>query len=103
MQTIAQQLREDYLEPKNNSLYNRSMINKIKLLIALLLVSTVCCYGYIDPGTGSYVVQIVIAAAAGAAFGIKLFWKRIKAFLGRNHPLPGKTLKKEDEAPPNQE
>jgi len=79
------------------------MINKIKLLIALLLVSTVCCYGYIDPGTGSYVVQIIIATAAGAAFGLKLFWKKIKAFLGGHHPHPGKTIKKEDTAPSNQE
>jgi len=37
--------------------------------------------GYIDPGTGSYVLQIAIAFALGLAFSIKVFWKKIAAFL----------------------
>ena len=37
--------------------------------------------GYIDPGTGSYVLQIAIAFAVGLAFSIKVFWKKIAAFL----------------------
>lgn len=37
--------------------------------------------GYIDPGTGSYVLQIAIAFLVGAAFSVKVFWKRISAFL----------------------
>jgi hypothetical protein len=38
---------------------------------------------YIDPGTGSYVLQIAIAFLVGLAFSIKVFWKRIVAFLRR--------------------
>lgn len=37
--------------------------------------------GYIDPGTGSYVLQIAIAFLVGLAFSIKVFWKKIIAFL----------------------
>jgi len=37
-------------------------------------------YAYIDPGTGSYVIQIIIAAALGVLFTIKSFWSRIKSF-----------------------
>jgi len=40
-------------------------------------------FGYIDPGTGSYVLQIAIAFLFGLAFSIKVFWKRIAAFLHR--------------------
>jgi hypothetical protein len=36
---------------------------------------------YIDPGTGSYVLQLAIAALVGVAFSIKVFWKKIAAFL----------------------
>lgn len=36
--------------------------------------------GYIDPGTGSYVLQIAIAFLVGLAFTLKVFWKRISAF-----------------------
>ena len=38
---------------------------------------------YIDPGTGSYVLQIAIAFLVGLAFSIKVFWKKIVAFLRR--------------------
>jgi len=38
---------------------------------------------YIDPGTGSYVLQIAIAFLVGLAFSIKVFWKKIAAFLRR--------------------
>ena len=35
---------------------------------------------YIDPGSGSYFVQVVVAAALGAAFWIRMSWHRIKSF-----------------------
>jgi hypothetical protein len=35
---------------------------------------------YIDLGTGSLVIQILIASLAGALFMVKGFWKRILAF-----------------------
>jgi hypothetical protein len=57
------------------------MKKKIKFLILLFLVSTVWCYGYIDPGTGSYLVQIIIATVVGVSLGVKIFWKKIKGFL----------------------
>jgi hypothetical protein len=37
---------------------------------------------YIDPGTGSIVIQAVIGAFAAALVAIGMFWKQIKAFLG---------------------
>jgi len=36
---------------------------------------------YIDPGTGSLVLQMLIAGALGAAFAVKRFWRKIVAFL----------------------
>lgn len=65
--------------------------NLMKLLtrsIALLAILTLLysifpleAYAYLDPGTGSYILQIAIAAILGAAFAIKLFWGRLKSFL----------------------
>ena len=54
------------------------------IAIGLLLGCTVLAQtvaGYIDPGTGSYVLQITIAFLIGLAFSIKVFWTRITAFL----------------------
>jgi hypothetical protein len=56
------------------------MTKKTKILIVLFLVLTTWCYGYIDPGTGSFMVQVLIAMFAGAALTVKIFWKKIKKF-----------------------
>lgn len=36
---------------------------------------------YIDPGTGSIVLQMLIAGALGAIFTVKRFWSKIVSFL----------------------
>jgi len=36
---------------------------------------------YIDPGTGSLVLQALIGVLVGAFVAIGLFWNRIKAFV----------------------
>ena len=38
---------------------------------------------YLDPGTGSYIVQILIAAVVGGLFAVKMFWHRIKNFFSK--------------------
>ena len=38
-------------------------------------------YAYIDPGTGSYLVQVVIAGLLGVLVSLKIYWARIKTFL----------------------
>jgi len=38
-------------------------------------------YAYVDPGTGSFVLQAVIAAIVSVSFAIKAFWGKIKARL----------------------
>ncbi len=35
---------------------------------------------YLDPGSGSFLIQIIIAGLVGFSFFIKLFWKNIKLF-----------------------
>jgi len=38
---------------------------------------------YIDPGSGSYLVQVIIAGVLGIAFYFKTIWLRIKMFFGK--------------------
>ncbi len=40
-------------------------------------------FAYLDPGVGSYVLQVIIGTIAAAGFGMKLFWGRIREFLSR--------------------
>ena len=48
-------------------------------------------YAYLDPGTGSLIIQSVIGAIAGAAAVVGIYWGKMKAFVlrlrdsGRGH------------------
>ena len=39
---------------------------------------------YIDPGSGSYLVQVIIAGVLGFLFYFKNLWFRIKAFFKKD-------------------
>jgi hypothetical protein len=46
---------------------------------------------YLDPGSGSFIIQILIAALLGIGVAIRASWGRIKRFFG------GKTKNEEDD------
>lgn len=37
--------------------------------------------GYLDPGSGSYLLQLLIAGALGALFALRLYWSRVREFI----------------------
>jgi hypothetical protein len=37
-------------------------------------------HAYIDPGTGSFILQAILGVIAVSAVTIKIYWKRIKQF-----------------------
>lgn len=39
---------------------------------------------YIDPGSGSYLVQVIIAAVLGVVFYFKTAWNWVKSFFVRS-------------------
>jgi hypothetical protein len=43
-----------------------------------MIITSKPAYAYIDPGTGSYVIQVVVAGVLAAGFVIKSTWKNIK-------------------------
>lgn len=52
------------------------------ICISLLgLVVTEPALAYIDPGSGSYLFQILAAGAIGAAYSLRLYWDRVKLFV----------------------
>ncbi|MCH7883539.1 hypothetical protein IIA95_03955 [Patescibacteria group bacterium] len=51
---------------------------------------------YLDPGTGSYIFQMVLAFFVGASFAVKIYWRKIRAFFGRVF------LRQKDEVKENQ-
>ncbi|MGE5264354.1 MAG: hypothetical protein ACM3S0_13310 [Acidobacteriota bacterium] len=49
----------------------------LSLFGSLWLYST--AYAYLDPGTGSYACQLMLAGLMGGAFLIRLYWRRIRS------------------------
>lgn len=47
-----------------------------------LLILVQDAYAYLDPGTGSYLLQLLISAFLAIAFTVKMFWYKIKNFFG---------------------
>ena len=70
---------------------------KFASLIILLLVFSLIfakhAHAYIDPGSGSYIIQIILATVLGGLFAIKLYWKKIKSYFSN---LFSRGRKKED-------
>lgn len=55
---------------------------RVSFLVGLLFfVLPDTALAYIDPGTGSYLFQLLIAGLLGLSFFIKTFWRNIKNFL----------------------
>ena len=48
-------------------------------LILVLFLLPLCAYSYIDLGSGSYIIQLLIAGFVGFSLTLRIFWKKIKA------------------------
>jgi hypothetical protein len=67
---------------ETNSDSQTSNFQTIKPFFSLLYIfAAVNAFGYIDLGTGSYIYQIAIASFVGGIFALKLYWKKICAFI----------------------
>ncbi len=38
---------------------------------------------YLDPGSGSYILQILFGVLFGASYLVKVYWGKIKSFFGK--------------------
>ncbi len=55
----------------------------ILLCVVFALVLVKRAHAYIDPGTGSMLVQAAIAAVAAVSVSIGVFRRRLRSFFGR--------------------
>lgn len=54
----------------------------VLLSTALVLAMHAPALAYLDPGTGSMIVQGVLCAIASGLFVLKTYWAKVKAMLG---------------------
>jgi hypothetical protein len=52
---------------------------------------------YLDPGSGSFILQVLLAALLGGGFAIKAYWKKIKRLFSKNPPDESAVDESDDE------
>jgi hypothetical protein len=55
---------------------------------------------YLDPGSGSMILQVIAGGLAAVAVTARLYWRRLKRFLriSKDEPEAGETASKPDSA-----
>ncbi len=61
----------------------RSVPCWLAVVLALFVLIPSSAQAYIDPGTGSYLIQAAVAALAGGLMTLKLQWHRVRSFFAR--------------------
>ena len=64
------------------------------VLATLLLITAPSASAYLDPGTGSMLLQVILGGIAAVGVALKLFWHKIRVALGMS-----KKPATEDETP----
>lgn len=62
-------------------------MNKTTAILAAVIILAMSiddAHAYFDPGTGSIILQAVIAGIAAVSIGLRTFWSQLKAFFARN-------------------
>ena len=61
-------------------MFFRRLLTVCLAVILFYLAFPSFAYAYLDPGTGSYIFQLIFAGLVGLLFAVKVYWGRIKTF-----------------------
>jgi len=50
--------------------------------VLLLLLTAEPAFAYLDPGTGSMLLQVILGGIAAIGVALKLFWHKIRVAIG---------------------
>lgn len=70
-------------------------MKKLIPVLVLMVASIPQAHAYLDPGTGSMILQGIIAAVAVVGLTLKNYWYKIRGFFGKQAPTS--LLDEEDE------
>jgi hypothetical protein len=58
------------------------MINQLWIIGVLLVLLAQPAFAYLDPGTGSMLLQVILGGIAAVGVALKLFWHKIRVAIG---------------------
>lgn len=67
------------------------MIKKVLPITILLMVGAQPAFAYIDPGSGSAIMTVIIGVFVAGGVLMKTFWYKIRRFLGLSKSKKAKT------------
>lgn len=53
-------------------------------------------FAYLDPGTGSIILQVLLGGVAGVALAGKLYWHKLLSLIGIRKDQPAQTVAKDE-------
>lgn len=60
-----------------------ALLKSFAFVLILFFLTSRPSYAYLDPGSGSYLLQILLAGLLAASFMLKSFWQKLRAFFSR--------------------
>ncbi|HEV8239103.1 MAG TPA: hypothetical protein VGS57_07040 [Thermoanaerobaculia bacterium] len=67
----------------------RAALRALLVLGVLVVLMPAPAHAYLDPASGSMILQLVLGGAAGVAVAVRLLWRRLLRGLGqRDSPPP---------------
>lgn len=60
------------------------MINRILILLVFIVFFSKTSYAYLDPGTGSAIMSLIIGFFVAIGVLLKTFWYKIKSLFSSN-------------------
>lgn len=67
----------------------KQLLGSVALVCAVLLFLERPVHAYVDPGSGSMLLQLLLGGVAGLGVIVKLYWRRIVDRFSRTPTEPG--------------
>lgn len=62
----------------------RKLISCLPLVLFMLVIAERPAHAYIDPGSGSLLLQLVLGGVAAVWVAVRLYWRRVVGMFSRS-------------------
>jgi hypothetical protein len=70
---------------------------RLAMAMMVLGMSASSAHAYLDPGTGSMILQVLLGGIAGMAVAIKLYWHKFLALSGVGRQVTGRQVQESNQ------
>jgi hypothetical protein len=72
---------------------------RLAMAVMVLGMSASSAHAYLDPGTGSMILQVLLGGIAGMAVAIKLYWHKFLSLSGMGRQVAGGRVQESNRLP----